>query len=372
MGDTKQGIRLRYVWVVWTLFGLFSACRLYIQGGAEGHPVSFTSALVLGQVNAHLYFLATIPVLSLAERFRLGRGNRLAGVLLCALGCVAFPALTLAAQNTFELWYTRPAGLGAVTPAHTIAALLDKFNEGIYAFWLAVLAPYAYAFYTRRGRDPFQPSPPAAGPPHVESAALRARLRPHFLFNTLNTIATLMHEDVEAAEAMLINTSAFLRGALGEARDVPLRFELETFSGYLHMEAARFEGGVSVGVEVDPAAEGALVPNMLLLPLAENAVKSRAPRAASVKRVVVEARREGDRLRILVSNDCGGDAAKEPSPPDGSGLAEIGERLSRIYGPSHRFETRRSPGGGFEVHIEIPFQYAAPQPGASVSPTPRP
>lgn len=358
MRDTKQGIRLRHAWVVWALFGLFSACGLYARGGAEGHPVPFTSALLLGQVDAHLYFLATIPVLSLAEHFRPGRGNRLALVLLCALGCVAFPALVLTAQSTFQLWYTRPAGLGAVTPAHTIAFVLDKFNEGLYAYWLAVLAPYAYAFYTGRRRDSLQPPPPGADPPHREPGDLKARLRPHFLFNTLNTITTLMHEDVKAAEAMLINTSAFLRGALSEAPDVPLRFELDTLRGYLHMEAARFEEGVSVRVEVDPAVEWARVPNMLLLPLAAEAIKHDAAGAAFGKRIVVEARREGDWLRILVSND--GDSAKETPPRDGSGLAETGDRLSRIYGPSHRFETRHSPGGGFLVNIEIPFRRTGP------------
>lgn len=364
MGDTNQGIRLRYAWFIWALFGLLSAGRLYVRGGAEGHPVSFASALLLAQVNAHLYFLATIPVLSLAERVRLGRGNRLALVLLCALGCVAFPALVLTAQTTLQLWYTHPAGLEAITPARTIAAVLDKFNEGVFAYWLAVLAPFAYAFHTRRGRDRLQPPPPAADPP----GATRDRLRPHFLFNTLNTITTLMHEDVKAAEAMLIHTSGFLRGALSEARDVPLRFELDTLKGYLHMEAARFEGGVSVSVDVDPAVEWALVPNLLLLPLAENAIKHGAARAASEKRIAVEARREGDWLRIQVFNDCDGDAAMEPSPPPtGSGLAETGERLSHIYGTSHRFETRHPTGGGFLISIEIPFRRSAARPDAPPS-----
>lgn len=357
MSDTRQVVRLRHAWVVWALFGLFSACKLYVQGGAAGHPISFASALLLGQVNAHLYFLATVPVLSVSERFGLGRGGRLA---LHALGCVVFSAAVLTVQNALQLWLSHPAGLGAVTPAHLAPAALDKFNEGVWVYWVAVLAPHAYAHYTRRGRVASAPSPLEADTAHGVSGSLRSRLRPHFLFNTLNTIATLMHEDAGAAEAMLINTSAFLRGTLSEAREVPLRFELDTLKGYLHMEAARFEEKVSVGVEVAPAVEWALVPNLLLLPLAENAVMHGATRSASERRIEVVARREGDWLCIQMSNDCVGGAAEESTPRRGTGLAQTVARLSHFYGPSHRFEARHSTGVGFLVNIEIPFRAQGP------------
>lgn len=357
MSDRQQGIRLKHAWVVWALFGLLSACKLYVQGGAAGYPISFASAFLLGQFNAHLYFLATIPVLSLSERFGLGRVDRLA---LHALGCVVFSAVVSTVQNILQLWLSHPAGLGATAPAHIAPAVLDKFNEGVCVYWLAVLAPHAYAHYTRRVSELSQPPPLDAEPTHVATGALRARLRPHFLFNTLNTIATLMHEDVEAAEAMLIDTSAFLRGTLSEAREVPLRFELDTLKGYLHMEAARFEEKVSVRVEAAPAVEWAFVPNMLLLPLAENAVIHGAARSDSERRIEVVARREGDWLCIRMSNDCDGGAAEETSPRHGTGLAKTGARLSHFYGPSHRFEARYSPGVGFTVNIEIPFRVHSP------------
>ena len=362
MGDTKQVIRLKCVWVVWALLGLFFACELYIHGGAAGRPISPPFALLLGQVNAHLYFLASIPVLSLAGRFEPWRGHRPARVLLHASASVVFSAVVLTLQTGFQLWLGRPAEPGDLLRPETVGAFFDKFNGGVYVYWLTVLALYAYAYYTRGGRDAFKPSRLKAGQTDVMPSAVRARLRPHLLFNTLNTIATLMHEDVEAAEAMLINTSAFLRGALSEAQEVPLRFELDTFKGYLHMDASRFEGDLRLRVDIDPAAEWALVPNTLLLPLAENAIKHGAARSASGSRIEAAARREGDRLSILVSNDCDGDTAREPSPQKGEGLANTRARLRHLYGPAHRFEAGYSPGGGFLVHIEIPFRVRRPAP----------
>ncbi|HWS90123.1 MAG TPA: histidine kinase [Pyrinomonadaceae bacterium] len=362
MGDTKQIIRLRWVWVVWALLGLFFACQLYISGSAAGRPVSLPFALLLGQVNAHLYLLASIPVLSLAGRFEPWRGNRPARVMLHASASVAFSAVVLTLQIGFQLWLGHPAGLGDLIRPETVAAFFDKFNGGIYVYWLTVLALYAYAYYVRGGRDTFKASRLKAGQTHVVPSTVRARLRPHLLFNTLNTVATLMHEDVEAAEAMLINTSAFLRGALSETQEVPLRLELDTFQGYLHMDASRFEGDVRVRVDIDPAAEWALVPNTLLLPLAENAIKHGTARSASGSRIEVAARREGDRLSILVSNDCDGETAGEPSPQKGEGLANTRARLQHFYGPAHRFEAGHSPGGGFLVHIEIPFRVRRPAP----------
>ena len=356
MRDTKQVIRLKYMWVVWALLGLLFACELYIHGGAVGYPISFSFALLLGQVNAHLYFLAAVPILSLAGRFEPWHGNRLARVTFHALASVVFSAVVLTLQVGSQLW------LGASTRTDIVAAVFDKFNGGIYVYWLTVLAVYAYAYYIRCGRDALKPSRLKAGQTHMVPSTVREQLRPHFLFNTLNTIATLMHEDVEAAESLLINTSAFLRGTLSEAQEVSLRFELDTFEGYLHMDASRFEGDLRIRVDIDPAAEWALVPNTLLLPLAENAVKHGAARSASGSWIEAAARREGDWLHILVSNDCDGDTAKEPSPQKGEGLANTRARLRHFYGPAHRFEAGYSPGVGFLVQIEIPFRVRRPTP----------
>jgi len=123
------------------------------------------------------------------------------------------------------------------------------------------------------------------------------------------------------------------------------------------MEAAGLGEEVNVRVDVTPDAEGALVPGLLLLPLAQNAIKHGTARPASGRRIEVQARREGDRLRVQMSNDCEGDtAASETSPRPGSGLAKTSSRLSHFYGTSHRFEARYSPGVGFLADVEVPYR----------------
>jgi two-component system, LytTR family, sensor kinase len=358
MDDTRQGIRLRYVWGIWVLLGLFSACRLYVRGNAVADPTSFASSLLLAQVNAHIYFLATIPVLSYAGRFPPWRGNRPARVLLHALGGVVFSAAALAAQAAFELWF-EPAVAGAVTPYRVAVAVLDGFGEGVCVYWLAVLAPYAYA-QLDHGRGALEYPPLEDNATSQSAGRLRAQLRPHFLFNTLNSIAALLPEDGMAAESMLMSTSAFLRGVLSESREVSLKFELDTLKGYLQMEAACFEDELSIRVDVDPAAEQALIPNMLLLPLAENAIKHGSARSAHGRWVEVEARREGDRLRIQMSNNCEEDVSMKASPQPGTGLTVTGARLLHLYGPFHRFEARYMPVASFLVDIEIPFRVHRP------------
>lgn len=361
MADIKQVTLLKRVWFIWVLFGLFLAGKLYVEGVVEGRPVTFTSALLLAQVNAHLYFLATLPVWFLAERFRPRRGNLLAHALLHAPASVVFSAVVLTVSTTFQLWFDLPAGSGAATRPGVVAAVFDKLNEGVYVYWLAVLGFYAYAHYAGCRGDAFQPPAPDAGPASEAPMTLRAQLRPHFLFNTLNTIATLMREDVDAAEAMLIHMSAYLRGALSESQEVPLRFELDTLRGYLHMQAARFGDQTSVRIDADAAAELALVPNMLLQPLAEDAFKHGDTRSAfAAGRIEVEARREGDWLRILISNNSGGDNADEPSPRQGDGLTKTVALLSRLYGSSHRFGAEYRSGVGFVVDIKIPFRVREP------------
>jgi hypothetical protein len=359
MGDTKQVTLIKRVWFIWVLLGLFFACKLYVEGAVVGRPVTFTSAFLLAQVNAHLYFLATLPAWFLAERFQPRRGKLFAHALLHAPASVVFSAVVLTVYTTFQLWFYS----GAVTRSGVVAAVFDKLNEGVYVYWLAVLGFYAHAHYAGCRRDALQPPPPDAGPVPEVPMTLRAQLQPHFLFNTLNTIATLMREDIDAAEAMLIHMSAYLRGTLSESQEVPLRFELDTLRGYLHMQAARFGDLMSVRIDVDPAAERALVPNMLLQPLAEDAFKHGDTRAASAGLIEVEARREGEWLRILVSDDCGGDDANEPSPRQGDGLTKTVALLSRLYGPSHRFGAEYRPGAGFLIDIKIPFRVREPAGG---------
>jgi len=209
----------------------------------------------------------------------------------------------------------------------------------------------------------------------AQLAMLRYQLNPHFLFNTLNSISTLvLLKQTEPANAMLTRLSGFLRHTLvvEPGSQVTLAQEIETLQLYLDIERMRFEERLRTHFEIDDAALSALLPSMLLQPLVENAIKYAVGPQEEGARISLTARVIGDRLRLTVEDT--GPGVDEPlqlealAPPQlhppsapgrpvstGVGLSNIRNRLRQAYGDTHLFETRSEPGGGFTVLIEIPF-----------------
>ncbi|WP_296717652.1 sensor histidine kinase [Erythrobacter sp.] len=233
----------------------------------------------------------------------------------------------------------------------------------------------------------------------AQLAMLRYQLNPHFLFNTLNSISTLvLLKQTEPANAMLTRLSGFLRHTLiGEpGSQVTLAQEIETLQLYLDIERMRFEERLRTHFEIDDAALGAQLPSMLLQPLVENAIKYAVSPQEEGARISLTARVIGDRLRLTVEDTGPGvdepllfdrmDAAglraemragHAPGQPvsTGVGLANIRNRLMQAYGDSQLFETRSEPGGGFTVLIEIPYTRASEpelQAPPASAPTPAP
>ncbi|MDB5706851.1 MAG: histidine kinase [Sphingomonas bacterium] len=199
----------------------------------------------------------------------------------------------------------------------------------------------------------------------AQLAMLRYQLNPHFLFNTLNSISTLvLLKQTERANAMLSRLSSFLRYTLANepTAHVTIAQEVETLKLYLEIEKMRFEERLRPSFEVDPRVAKARLPSLLLQPLVENAIKYAVTPKEEGAEIAVTARLAGDRVQITVSDTGPGlnEMKARPSLSTGVGLANIRERLAQAYGPDHRFETRSIPGGGFGVEIEIPFQLEEP------------
>jgi two-component system, LytTR family, sensor kinase len=209
----------------------------------------------------------------------------------------------------------------------------------------------------------------------AQLAMLRYQLNPHFLFNTLNSISTLvLLKQTEPANAMLTRLSGFLRHTLiaEPGSQVTLAQEIETLQLYLDIERMRFEERLRTHFEIEDAALAAQLPSMLLQPLVENAIKYAVSAQEEGARISLTARVIGDRLRLMVEDTGPGFddplryQPRDPADPDatpvprrpvstGVGLANIRNRLMQAYGDSQLFETRSEPGGGFTVLIEIPF-----------------
>jgi two-component system LytT family sensor kinase len=194
----------------------------------------------------------------------------------------------------------------------------------------------------------------------AQLAMLRYQLNPHFLFNTLNSISTLvLLKQTERANAMLARLSSFLRYTLVNepAGKVTLAQEVETLKLYLEIEKMRFEDRLRPHFRIEPETIGARLPSLLLQPLIENAIKYAVTPAEGGADIWLTARREGQAVRIEVADNGNGEGADfAASPSTGVGLANIRDRLAQAYGAGHAFKTTKNERGGFSVILEIPFE----------------
>lgn len=206
----------------------------------------------------------------------------------------------------------------------------------------------------------------------AQLAMLRYQLNPHFLFNTLNSISTLvLLKQTEPANAMLSRLSSFLRYTLVNEPTgrVTVAQEIETLKLYLEIERMRFEERLRTRFQIEPASEAALLPSLLLQPLVENAIKYAVSPQEAGAEITIAAQLVGPNLRITVSDTGPGlqsagssnrltgvtfDGGEQVST--GVGLANIRDRLAQAYGEDHWFETLEPPEGGFAVLIELPFE----------------
>lgn len=193
--------------------------------------------------------------------------------------------------------------------------------------------------------------------------ALTAQLQPHFLFNTLQGISTLISRDPVAADEMLANLSDLLREVLrrGGRREVPLCEEMRVLQSYLDISQRRFGDRLSIAVEVDRAIEDAVVPFFVLQPLVENALQHGIASHAGPGHIAISARRVDDRLMLGVTDDGPGTAA--PDAGRGIGLANTRARLTELYGEEQSLDLRRT-ALGFEAAITLPYSTAPRLPPA--------
>jgi LytS/YehU family sensor histidine kinase len=191
---------------------------------------------------------------------------------------------------------------------------------------------------------------------------LRNQLQPHFLFNTLNTVSSLvLSEKNSDAYDAVADLAELLRISLerGESQFVTLSEELEFNQLYLSLMARRFPDRLQVNLKTDDETLDAEVPGLILQPLIENAVKYGVSEDSAISRIIVCARREKDRLVLSVENDVGSVRDNDSDHGSGIGLTHTRERLQLHYGDNCRIESGMTQSGGFRVQITIPFKLGA-------------
>ena len=328
---------------------------------ANDQPASFLAVILVFTITGFSLSLLLSPV------YRLLINQR----ALITWGATAIVLLVAVSLHTFvDSWVLGLYRSDAETGFAQLFLGIFFFNLTLLGAWSALY--YAINFFLQVEEQADRLERLEAQATSAQLAMLRYQLNPHFLFNTLNSISTLvLLKQTEPANAMLTRLSGFLRHTLLTeiTGKIPLAEEIETLQLYLDIELMRFEDRLRTRFEIDPVASRALLPAMLLQPLVENAIKYAVTPQEEGARITVSARVIGNRLRVAVSDTGPGAQSHGRRPlPDavtgdrprstGVGLPNIRNRLAQAYGEDHRFEIRTPPEGGFTVVIEVPYETA--------------
>lgn len=339
----------------WLAPALLAVMKEYVRAVVGRGEAPASRLLVFEGVDWLIYGLLTPFVLILARRYPLSRdtlARRLPVHLVASIGLCAAWAL-LGWLLSYALFRTGPYG----------GSLLDWFLTSLpfgVAVYFAVLGVEhaLYWFVTAQERETHA-ARLEAQLTEARMGALRMQLQPHFLLNSLNAVAVVVRDrDTATATRMLEQLGDMLRRVTrpGRPQEVPLAEEIEFVRQYLGIETVRFSDRLEPVFAVDSAVLGAAVPELLLQPLVENAVRHGLARREGATLLRIEARREGDELILMVTDDGPGPV----QPGEGVGLGATRERLATLYGGRARLELTTSPEGGARVTVRLPYRELEP------------
>lgn len=252
----------------------------------------------------------------------------------------------------------RILGLGHYDYGYMPVRYLMEFSDQIVVYWTVVGAIYLFhELRFARQRD-VREAKLETQLAEARLENLRLQIEPHFLFNSLNAISAALYESPRVADEMIGRLSQLLRQVLYTEgpHQVPLRREIELAWLYTQMMEARFEDRLKVRMEIDARAEDALVPQLMLQPLIENAIRHGMDSRTFEVDVTVSARILGDRLELTV-RDHGPGLQEDAKSTSGIGLRNTRERLEQMFGRESTLHIENAPGGGAMVRIEMPYAY---------------
>jgi len=330
---------------IWALIALLSAGDMALSRLYANEPVAWTRSLVLNLIDHEILAVSTVVLLWMVRRWPLGAGHwrrvpmYLSAILgLALVSCAVYPPLR-------RLLYPQ------LPSNHSMLEMC--FYE---YFQLTMVAGVVHAVeYARSLRETRLR---ATQLEHRLSEArlevLRSELQPHFLFNALHAISTLMHRNVEAADEMVTQLGDLLRLSLDarNVQEVPLREELGALEPYLNILRIRFGDRLTVSVDVDPEVLDVRVPLFILQPLVENAVNHGISRRAGAGTIAIRARGVDGSLQMTVADDGAG--LDSTSVAEGIGLSNTRLRLEQLYGGGGGLLLKGRPGSGAEVIVTVP------------------
>jgi len=346
-------VRLALIWSSWTLYALFTGSQSYLSR-AYSQRVAFKPAFLYALFDSYTWALLTPVALWLGARFAIQKRNWWRTVPLQILFAVIF-----AVVHVLIFTLVLPL-IGYRSSARvTQSVFLARFHSDFLTYWLLIGLRHAVDYYRKFQDRELKATQLEARLAEAQLQVLKMQLQPHFLFNTLHAISALVHKDAEAADRMITRLAEFLRITLDSVgvQEIELKGELESLDKYLEIEQVRFGERLTVVRSIESQALDLLVPNLILQPLVENAVRhSIAPRAAG-GRIEIRARREGNSLVIDVIDD--GVVIESMPFREGVGLTNTRARLRQLYGAAQTVEIRAEQGTGLRVTLTLPARERA-------------
>ena len=367
-GDARRAWLLKWglIWSFWTVLGLLYTSQVYFGMKLQGMNHSFWRMLAWQLLGCWYFWpLLTPLILWLGKRFPLERHSWkrslpvhvAASTILAAVHSLQVSLSTVWFRPFDEMMKARPFWTGYWS------RFLEEYHLELIAYGMIIGVGYAFDYYARYREREFRAAQLESQLAQAQLQALKMQLHPHFLFNTLNAIAGLVRDRKDkAAVQMLAGLSDLLRHTLENAgkQEIPLREELDFLELYLDIQQMRFSDRLKVQMEVAPETLNARVPNLILQPLVENAIRHGIAARVSSGLIAVSARLVNGLLQLKVADDGPG-LKRDWRMEDGAGigLSNTRERLNQLYGREHRFEVRNREGGGVEATLVIPWRVSA-------------
>jgi signal transduction histidine kinase len=358
----RWGLIWAFSFAGWLGIWMLMTFHMYIYSRSRGEPLSWT--WTVSRLSEHLLWGVITPgILWLCWRFPLSAERWRSAVPLNMLVAVSVSAAFVFPVHWARLFLSHALAEPGLYQAMSWTVFTRVFVGALLLYIDPFLAAQAIHYAREVKTRELRASRLEARLAEAQLQVLRMQLHPHFLFNTLHTISALMHKDVKAADRMLALLGDLLRDSFDKigAQEVSLQQELGFLHRYLEIERTRFRDRLAVETDIDPETLDAEVPNLILQPLLENAIRHGIERRMGAGRIRLAARREGARLLLTIQDDGPG------LPPEaelafrrGIGLANTQARLNQLYGTDQSFELLNRPEGGLEVALSIPFRLRPP------------
>jgi two-component system, LytTR family, sensor kinase len=361
----------------WTLIAVLTSANSLLEPRTAHpwQPIVPLAPVILAFGNSYLWALLTLPIFRLASWYTIERSSWLSRTMFLVLGLVLAVGVDVATSYLRHQLYYSPRALTPELEAIARVRALWFMNEFI-VFVAVLIAGFARNYFlnyrvrlTEAMNLKAQAAQLQAQLADARLSALRTQLNPHFLFNTLNAVSALVERDPRGVRRMIARLSELLRTSLDEADEpeVPLQRELTFVDRYLEVMQIRFQGRLHVRIHTEPDASAALVPNLMLQPLVENAVKHGVSKMIGTGRIEIRAQRAGTRVLLSVIDNGPGLPNGTLPPTEGVGLRNTRMRLAQLYGSDQSLTLRTGEGGGLVAEVSLPYHTQADLRAAAVA-----